>query len=108
LLADGVPITIQEVFSGDPPMYAFKSGAPSPNFARMERPDESVDEKVFKRVVKTFRERTRQLAHSKAKVFRDADAFHPSSIQGKHKACAENGHVLQFRVSLDMGREEVK
>jgi hypothetical protein len=74
----------------------------------MERPDERVDEKVFERVVKTFGERTGKLAHGEAEVFCYADAFHPSSIQGKHKACMENGHVLQLRVSFDMGREEVR
>jgi hypothetical protein len=74
----------------------------------MERPDESVNEKVFKRVVKTFGERPRELAHSKPEVFCDADAFHPSPIQGKHKACAEKRDVLHFRVSFDMGREEAQ
>jgi hypothetical protein len=108
LLAGGIPIPIEKVFSGNPPVYAFQSGPPPPNFARMERPDESVNEKVFKRVVKTFGERTRELAHSEAEVFCYADAFHPSPIQGKHEACPENRHVLHFRVSFDMGREEAQ
>ena len=87
-------------------MYAFQSSTSTPNLARMERPDESVNEKVFKRVVKTFGERPGELAHSKPEVFCDAGAFHPSPIQGKHKACAEQRNVLHFRVSFDMGREE--
>lgn len=89
-------------------MYAFQSGASPPNFARMKCPDESVDEKIFKRIVKTFQERTRKLAHSKAEVFCDADAFHPSSIQGQHEACAKKGHVLHFRVSFNLGRKKVE
>jgi hypothetical protein len=74
----------------------------------MERPEESVDEKVFQRVVKTFGGRTGELAHSKPEVFCDADAFRPSSIQGKHKACAEEGDVLHLRVSFDVGRKKVQ
>jgi hypothetical protein len=33
-------------------MNPLQSGASAPNFARTERPDESVDKNVFKRVVK--------------------------------------------------------
>jgi hypothetical protein len=107
-LAISIPIAFQQVLPRDPPMYAFQTGSPAAKFLRMESPDEGMNEKVFENIMKALRDRAWKLDHRKTELFGYADAFGPSSIEGKHQARAENPGVLQPWIMRNMSSKQIQ